>query len=104
MLQLSEHPLDAVAVLVAAIVGMFGHLAVRARRDDRQDAADQQAFTEAVAIITFVRLQCLRLRDRDCHQRLGGGLIGSLTASQDEADRQSLIVTAGVDLARETAA
>ena len=42
--------------------------------------------------------------DRDLYQRLGCGVIGGLTAGQDEADRQSLIVAAGVDFARKAAA
>jgi hypothetical protein len=36
LLELAEHSFDAVAVPVAAIVGMLWHLAVRAGRDDRQ--------------------------------------------------------------------
>jgi len=71
MLELAEHTLDAVAIAIAAIVGMLRDLTVRARRDR--------------------------------HQRLGCGVIGSLTAGHDEADRQSLIVTAGVDFARKSA-
>jgi hypothetical protein len=50
LLELAEHALDAVSVPVAAIVGVLGHLAVRAGWDDRQDAPDQQTFPEAVAI------------------------------------------------------
>lgn len=104
MFEVTEHALDAVAVPVATIVGMLGHLAVRAGRDDRQDASDQQAFPEAVAIITLVRQQRLGRSDGDLHQRLGSGVIRGLAAGQDEAERQSLIVAAGVDLARKAAA
>src|SRR3546814_8297229 len=62
LFELSEHALDAVAVLVTAIVGMLWHLAVRAGRDDRQDAPGQQAFPEAITIIALVREQRLGCR------------------------------------------
>lgn len=104
MLELTEHALDAVAVPVATIVGMLGHLAVRAGRDDRQYAPDQQALAEAVAIISLVCQQRFGCGDRDLHQRLSSGVIGGLTTSQDEAERQSLIVAAGMDFARKAAA
>src|SRR3546814_15610101 len=45
LFELSEHALDAVAVLVTAIVGMLWHLAVRAGRDDRQDAPGDRKST-----------------------------------------------------------
>ena len=83
---------------------MLWHFAIRARRDDRQDAPDQQAFPEAITIIALVREQRLGCGDGDRHQRFGSGVIGSLAAGQDEADRQSLIVAAGVDFARKAAA
>lgn len=57
MFEHAEHALDTVAVTVAEIVGMLWRLAVRAGWDDRQDTPDQQAFPEAVAIITLVRPQ-----------------------------------------------
>jgi hypothetical protein len=83
---------------------MLGYLAVRAGRDDRQDASDQQALAEAVAVITFVCQQRLGRGGRDLHERPGCGVIGGLAAGQDEAERQSLIVAAGVDFARKAAA
>jgi hypothetical protein len=104
LLELAEHALDAVSVPVAAIVGVLGHLAVRAGWDDRQDAPDQQTFPEAAAIISLVCQQPLGCGDRDLHQRFSSGVIGGLTAGQDEAERQSLIVASGVDFARKAAA
>lgn len=104
LLELPEHALDAVAVPVSAIIGMFGHLAVRAGRDDRQYTPDQQAFAEAITIIALIREQRLGRGDRDLHQWLGGGVVGCFSTGQDEADRQSLIVAAGVDFARKAAA
>ena len=61
MLEFTEHSLDAIAVFVAAVVGMFGQLAVRAGRDDWQDAAHEQAFPEPVAVIALVGEQPLGL-------------------------------------------
>lgn len=104
MLELAEHALDAVAVTVAAIVRMLGHLAVRTGWDDRQDTPDKQAFPEAIPIKALVCQQRLGRGDGDLHQWLGGGVIGGLTTSQDEAERQPLIVAAGVDFARKAAA
>lgn len=83
---------------------MFGRLAVRAPRDDRQDALDQQAFAEAITVIAFIGEQRLGLGDRDFHQRFGGGVIRCFAAGQEKAQRASLIVRAGVDLARKAAA
>lgn len=50
ILEASEHALDAVAILVAAIIGMSGRLAVESRRNDRQDAAQEQVLAGAVAV------------------------------------------------------
>ena len=55
-------------------------------------------------IISLVCQQRLGCGDRDLHQRLSSGVIGGLTTSQDEAERQSLIVAAGMDFARKAAA
>ena len=104
MLEFAEHALDAVAVPIAAIVGMLGHLAVRAGRDDRQDAPDQQALPEAITIVAFVCQQRPGRGDGNLHERLGCGVIGGPPAGQDEAERQSLIVAAGVDFTRKAAA
>ena len=104
LFELAEHSLDAVAVPVASIVGMLWHLAVRAGRDDRQDAPDEQAVAEAISILALVREQRRGCGDGDRHQRFGGRVIRGLAAGQDEADRQSLIVAAGVDFARKAAA
>ena len=45
----AEHALDAIAIPVAAIVWVFGCLAVRTRRDDRQDAMHQEVLPEGIA-------------------------------------------------------
>ena len=100
----TEHPLDAVAVLVAPIVWMDWSFPVRPGRDDGQDAAHEQVFAEAVAIITLVGEQRLGVGQWQGHQVIDCGIIRSLAAGQDEPDRQSLIVTAGVDFARKAAA
>jgi hypothetical protein len=54
LFQLAEHALDAIAIPVAAIVGMLGRLAVGTRRDDGQDAVHQEVLSEGVAIVAFV--------------------------------------------------
>ncbi len=71
---------------------------------DGQDAAHEQAFPEAIAVIALVGEQRLGLGRRQRHQVIGGRIVGCLAAGQDEADRDALIVTAGVDLARKAAA
>lgn len=103
-LELGEHAFDTVSVLVAPIVGMDWCFAVRSRRDDGQDAAHEQVFTEAVAVIALVGEQCLGPGQRQRHQVIGGRIIRCLAAGQDEADREALIVTAGVDFASKAAA
>ena len=104
LLELAEHPFDTVPVPVAPIVGMDWHLAVRPGRDDGQNAAHEQVFPEPVAVVAFVGEQRFGLGQWQRHQIIGGGIIRCLTTGQDEPDRQSLIVTAGVDFARKAAA
>lgn len=65
-------------------------------RDDWQDTPDQKALVEAVTIINLVGQQRRGRVDRDRHKWFGCGVIGSLSAGQDEPDMQSLIVAAGV--------
>lgn len=48
--------------------------------------------------------QCLWLGQWQGHQIIDCRVVRSLAAGQDEPDRQSLIVAAGVDLARKAAA
>ena len=38
LFQFTDHQLDAVSILVAAIVGMDGSFSVRTQRDDRRNA------------------------------------------------------------------
>ena len=71
---------------------------------DGQDTADEQVFPKPVAVISLVGQKRLRLGQRQGHQVIGGGIIRCLATGQDEPDRQSLIVAAGVDFARKAAA
>src|SRR3546814_12583980 len=64
-------------------------LAVRAGRNNRQDARDPQVFPEAITLIALVREQRLGCGDGDRHQRFGSGVIGSLAAGPDEAAQSS---------------
>ncbi len=104
LFELAEHALDAVPVFISPIVGMYRCLAVRAWRDDRQNAAHGQVFAEPVAVITLVGEQRLGFRQWQRRQVIGRIIIRSLPAGQYEPDRQSMIVAAGVDFARKAAA
>lgn len=99
-----EHALDAVSVTIAAKVTGNGFAAIGLGRDDRQDAVHQQIFADSIAVIALVGQQRLWRGNGDRHEGIDSTIIGCFTASQDEADRASLIVTAGVDLARKAAA
>jgi hypothetical protein len=55
-------------------------------------------------VVAFARQQRLRCGDRDLHQQLSSGIIEGLTAIQEKAERQSMIVAAEVDLAPKAAA
>ena len=83
---------------------MGRHLSVRAGRDDWQNTAQQHAFAKAIPTIALVCEQRLGRGDHDGYQVIGGCIIRRFTAGQDEADRQSLIVAAGVDFACKAAA
>lgn len=83
---------------------MVRGLAVGSGRYDRQDTSHQQVFPEAVAIIAFVGQQALWFLQRQRHEVVGQGVVGRFAAGQEEAERASLIVCSGVDLARKAAA
>ena len=104
LLETVEHPLDAVAVLVAMKIADDRLDAVRAGWDDRQDAAQQEGLSEVVAVVAFVGQEETGLGHWQGQQRQGALVVGSLAAGQEEAERASLIVCAGVDLARKAAA
>lgn len=66
-------------------------LAVGARRNDSQDAAQEQVLAEPGAT-SLVGEQALRGWQGPRHQIIGSGIVRGLPAGQDEADRASLIV------------
>lgn len=101
---MAEHAFDAVAVTITPEVAGDGLATIGLGRDDRQYAAHQQIFANSIAVISFVGEQSLGLGGRDRHQGINGSIVGGFSAGQDEAERASLIVTAGVDLARKAAA
>ena len=76
----------------------------RAGRDDGQNSVYQQVFSEPVAVIALVREQPLGRGQWRIHQVISSGIIRRLAARQDEANRESLIVTSGVDFARKATA
>src|SRR3546814_8549430 len=104
MLEVAEHGIDAVAILVASVVWVSRHLAVGSWWNDRQNAAQEQVFAEPVAVIALVGEQTLGSGQRQGHQIIGGSIVRGLSAGQTEAERTSWIVRAGVDLARKAAA
>lgn len=63
---------------------------------DRQDTAHQQVLPDRIAVLAFVGQQR--------HEVLNSAVILRFAAGQDEADRASLIVAAGMDFARKAAA
>ncbi|SCW85002.1 hypothetical protein SAMN02927924_03354 [Sphingobium faniae] len=101
---MTEHALDTVAIPIALEIARDRLTAIGLGRDDRQDALYQQVFANGVTIITLVGEQGLGLGDGDRHQGIDSAIIGSLATGQDEAERASLMVTAGMDLARKAAA
>jgi len=104
VLEVAEHALDAVTVAIAAEVAGDGLVPIGLWRDDRQDAVHQKVRSDPVAIISFVRQQGVGLGNGQCHEIVDRAIIGRLAAGQDEAERASLIVATGVDLARKAAA
>lgn len=90
LFEMAEHALDALVVPVAAKVPSHGFAATGFGRDDRQEA--------------LVGEQSPGLGGRYRHQGIDSAMIGSFPVSQDEAERVTLIVTAGVDLAGKAAA
>ena len=67
MLEVAEHPLDAVAVTIAAEVTGNVLAPVGLGWDDRQDAVRQQVHSNRVTIIALVCQQHLGLGDRERH-------------------------------------
>lgn len=104
LLQFAEHALDAVAVFIAPVVRVGRDFPVRSWRDDGQNAVHEQVFAEPVAVVALVGEQRFRFGQWQRHKAIDGSVVRCLAAGQDKPDRQSLIVTAGVDLARKAAA
>lgn len=104
MLEVPEHALDAVPVPVSTDVAGDGFAPVGLWRDDRQDTAHQQVLPDRIAVIAFVGQQRVGLVDRQRHEVLDSAVIRRFAAGQDEAERASLIVAAGMDFARKAAA
>ena len=104
LLELVEHALDPVAVLVGTVVGGDGLFAVGLGRDDRQNSLEQQAGADIVSVVAFVGQHQPGLGDRQGDQVIDGLLVGGFSACENEANRASLTVCAGVDFARKAAA
>ena len=65
---------------------------------------DQEFLAQEIAVVAFVSKEQPRLADRYRQQVRNGVVVRSLPARQDEAERASLTVCAGVDFCRKTAA
>lgn len=102
--EVPEHALDPVSVPVSAEVAWDGLASIGLRRDDRENTAHQQARADGVAVIPLVGEQGFGLGDRKDHERVDRLIVRGLATGQDEAERASLIVAAGVDLACKAAA
>jgi len=70
----------------------------------RPDPVDQQFLAQEIAIITFVSEKQFRFADRHCQQVWNGTVIRRFATRQDEAERASLTVCAGVDFRRKATA
>lgn len=73
-------------------------------RDDRQDVTQEQRLAHGVAVIAFGGQHRLWRGHRHIDQRGHGSVIGYFPSCQHEAERASLTIAAGVDLARKAAA
>lgn len=104
MLEVPEHPLDAVTVPVSTEIAWDVLAPIGLGRDYREDTAHQQVRSNRVSIIALVREQGFRLGDWQSHQVIDGAVIRGFAAGQDETERAPLIVAAGVDFARKAAA
>lgn len=62
------------------------------------------AFPETITVISLVRKRRVGGVTGMFIRGFGGSVVGCFAARQDEADRQALIVTAGMNFARKAAA
>ena len=65
---------------------------------------DQQFLAQEITVIAFVGKEQPRFADRYSQQIRNGVVIRCFAARQDEAERASLTVCAGVDFCRKAAA
>ena len=104
LLDLVEHALDPVPVPILPVVAGRRVPAVRLGRNDGQDALDEQAVPDIVTVISLVGDHGFGLAYIQIDQ-IGDGLeVRGFATGQREAERASLTVCAGVDLARKAAA
>jgi len=104
LLEPVEHSLNAVALPVCIEVTGRRAFTVCFRRNCRPDPVDQQFLAQEIAIITFVSEKQFRFADRHCQQVWNGTVIRRFATRQDEAERASLTVCAGVDFRRKATA
>ena len=99
-----EEALDAIAQSVENWIDRALHFAVRLRRDDGIGSMEPGIFADGVAVITLVAEQRLWANIIGLHQRIVGRRIVCFARRDDEAERETFAVRAGMDFTREAAA
>lgn len=103
LLGMPEYAPDTVTISISSEVTGDGLAPIDLGWDDWKDTLHQQILAHGITIMALIGEQSLRLDDRDRHQGIDSVIVRCFTAGQDKAQRASLIVTAGVDLARKAA-
>ena len=104
VLELVEETLDAVAYSVEQWIDRALNLAIALCRDDRIGAVEPRVLANGVAVIASVGEQRLGAIIVGLHQRIIGRCIMRFARREDEAERQTFAVGAGVNFARKAAA
>ncbi len=102
-LEMTEHALDAVALLVESAVVDDRLLAVRAARDDGVDPASAQIVAGGIGVVPFAAEQGGRLGFGQRDQRVVGLAVGGLPAGQMEGERSPAGIGDAVNLTAEPA-
>ena len=104
VLELVEEALDAVAQGVEHRIDRALNLSIAFCRNDRIGAVEPSVFTDRVTVIASVGEKCLWARFVQVHQFVVDRRVVRLARRDDEAERETFAVGAGVNLARKTAA
>ena len=102
-LEMAEHALDAVALPVQALVPADRGYAMRARRNDRPDAARLEIRADRVGVVALVAEEGLGSLFRQIDQDFVIFAIRCLAAGEVEGERPTLGVSDAVNLTGEPA-